>query len=176
MDIYNNLLNLTIGIIGGIFSSIIVSRIFLITADYKEQIQRVQTHVEVLYCLSGYLYCSKVMMKEAKEISLAQKEKLILILEEEKTRFSQMIFDDLEKELHKIAIDMNDFIEGFKINKMNEQYIKNSRDELDGIIYRFTIYKNDSRIKMRKLLIRDNVLRILLFVFIVIIILTIVSR
>lgn len=71
---------------------------------------------------------------------------------------------------------MNDFIEGFKINKMNEQYIKNSRDELDGIIYRFTIYKNDSRIKMRKLLIRDNVLRILLFVFIVIIILTIVSR
>lgn len=52
MDFYAIMLNILIGISVGTFSSIIVSRIFLISTDYKEQIQQVQNRVEVTFCLS----------------------------------------------------------------------------------------------------------------------------
>ena len=53
MTLSETMLNLCIGIVGGMFSGIIVSKIFLIQSSHSEQISRVQGHFEYLYELEG---------------------------------------------------------------------------------------------------------------------------
>jgi hypothetical protein len=169
------MLNLLIGISGGIFSSIIVSRIFLISTDYKEQIQRIQNRVEVTFCLSGSLWCLQELYKDGYVLSNDFKTKLSSLIEEERKCYNQMIFDDLEDELHELAIDYNDFIENINVNKLDALVVDKKIEELDDLTKRFYKYKNSHKKTLRKLLLRDKILRYLFIIFIVIIMLTVIA-
>lgn len=63
MTMFDVMLNLCIGIVGGIFSSIIVSRIFLINSTFTEQIARVQEHFEKSYVLGGLIGSYSIYVK-----------------------------------------------------------------------------------------------------------------
>lgn len=66
MTLLEIMVNLCIGISGGIFSSIIVSKIFLIQSLYFEQISRVQEHFEYLYGLDGLIFYYPCILKDYK--------------------------------------------------------------------------------------------------------------
>lgn len=175
MSFYTTMLNLLIGISGGIFSSIIVSRIFLISTEYKEQLQRVQGRVEVTFCLSGMLGAAQALYKDGFILGDTLKEKLSDLIEAERKCYGQMIFDDLEKELHILAIDYNDFIESINVKKLDVIVIDKKLEELKDLTNRFYKYKNSNKKFFKKLLLKDIMIRILLILFIVIVALTVIA-
>lgn len=175
MDIYSILLNLVIGIIGGIFSSIIVSRIFFITSDYKEQLARVQTRVEIMFNLSGSFFAGQILLSKGYSLNDGYKEKFENTLHDIQKNFDSMIFDDLEPELNQIAIDLDDFVQAIRTDKLNQEYI----DQLDELLPieadKFFTYRKKYKKILRKLILKDNILRILSVIFIITIVSTVIA-
>lgn len=63
MTIFEVLFNLLIGVIGGIISSVIVSRVFLIQGEYQQQFRFVEHIICKLGMLSGYFQAVKVVFE-----------------------------------------------------------------------------------------------------------------
>lgn len=175
MDFFQIMLNLMLGIIGGIFSSIIVSRVFLIITDYSEQISRIQTRVEVTYGIHGVLEMAYWVWKDDGEVGEKFKQKLKEIVDSESKYYAQMIFDDLEDELHILAIEFNDFIDNLNVNKLNIEIIGEKIKVLDELTCKFTVYKNSRKKKLMRLFLKDTALRSLFVIFSIIVFLTILA-
>lgn len=134
MSFFEIMVNLLIGISGGIFSSIIVSRIFLIVTDYSEQIARVQARVEVTYGLKGALLVAEKIFEDGyMELGEKYKQKLQELVDSELQQYSQMIFDDLEKELHEIAAEYNDFFVDFNVSNLDQNKVKKELERLEKL-------------------------------------------
>lgn len=175
MSFFEIMLNFLVGICGGIFSSIIVSRIFFILSDYSEQIKRVQARVESSYGLSGMLMAAEMLITEGYSADKFIKEKIDIFLEEERKQYLSMIFDDLEPELHIIAIDFNDFIDGLDTSGEFSGEIRKNINTLDDLISKFNKYKQSSKKKMYKLFIKDTALRLLFVILLLIVAVTIIA-
>ncbi len=185
MEFYEIMINLSIGITGGIFSSIIVSRIFLIHSSHSEQLARVQEHFENTYRLSGtllfYMYAfqkdennfdddtinrfNDALLKDIHEVSKQECEK-----------FRYMIFDDLEIELYKIAVNLNDLMEGtLSLNKVDISIVRKLHKDLFDIQDRFKKYKITNNKHFVTKIKKDKILRILILALVIILISTIIS-
>jgi hypothetical protein len=182
MDFFNVMFNILIGISSGIFSSIIVSRIFMINTELIGQIQRVQVHVENLYGILGVFDIFKKIIEEDKNISKSDinvkfLESIKDITADECNSFRKMIFDDLDKQLHEIAVDINDFVEKFrgKENFKNEDEVFLYGEELEKIIDRFNIYKRSYKKVIVRYILEDFTLRILVAIVFIIVVLTIIA-
>lgn len=184
MEFYELMLNLCIGILGGIFSSLIVSRIFLIQSLYSEQISRIQEHFEYIYNLDGqllyYLYRSESdVTLNGIEISTLNDYLLQNIKKTSKNecdKFRYMIFDDLETDLYKIAEDLNDLMERLDLfNDINRDAVSSVHDEIIDLQKRFRLYKSNNKKYLKKQIIHDNILRLLFLITLVLISTTILA-
>lgn len=180
MGFYEVMLNLCIGIIGGMFSSVIVSRIFLIQSSHYEQISRVQEHFEYLYGLDGLVFFYPHISKEYNgNIDTLNKHLLGEIIRNSKQeceKFRYMIFDDLEKDLHRIAEDLNELMERLQnLKNLDSDIVSSIHSDISDLENRFNAYKKSSNKYFKKMILNDKVLRILLIIFIVIITVTIIA-
>lgn len=177
MSFFEGMLSLLIGIIGGIFSSIIVSRVFMIVTTYSEQIARIQARIEVTYGLQGALWAAEKIFQD-KEIALSSsyKKNLNEMLQKERVCYAEMIFDDLDSELHDIAVEYSDFIENISAEDLNKEKVKEALSQLDEMSKKFNIYKKNRNKNVVKLFLKDRTLHILFLLLIVIIVLTVVAN
>ena len=87
-----------------------------------------------------------------------------------------MIFDDLEKDLHEIAVKLNELMERFKnLKKLDDDVILSIYSDISDLVNRFNDYKKTSNKYFMQMIISDKILKILLIVFIVIIAVTIIA-
>ena len=63
MTTYDVLFNLLVGVLGGIISSVIVSRVFLIQGEYQQQLRFVEQIIRKLGMLSGYFQAVKAVFE-----------------------------------------------------------------------------------------------------------------
>lgn len=61
--IFNMLLTIFLGIVGGIISSMIVSRVFLILSSYQEKYKTVETLMQHVNYISGFLMAIKTVLQ-----------------------------------------------------------------------------------------------------------------
>ena len=180
MTLSETMLNLCIGIVGGMFSGIIVSKIFLIQSSHSEQISRVQGHFEYLYELEGlvvyYLHILEKTNNGTHDLDEYLLEQIIEYSKKECDKFRYMIFDDLEKDLHEIAVKLNELMERFKnLKKLDDDVILSIYSDISDLVNRFNDYKKTSNKYFMQMIISDKILKILLIVFIVIIAVTIIA-
>ena len=185
MEFYEVMVNLTIGVIGGIFSGVIVSCVFLIQSVHSEQLSRVQLHFERVYGLDVVLFLFyNLLCKEDYSKNPGEKEKVhALIVEdiekkvmEECASFRSMIFYDLDRELNTIAVALNDNMEKLRgIKNMDSDEVGLLHSELNEIQDRFVTYKSTSTKHFRNRVIKDKTLRILTIILIIIIAITIIA-
>ena len=166
MEFHEIMINLCIGIAGGIFSSIIVSRIFLIQSSLSEQIARLQEHFEYLYGLDGIVAFYPCILKDyngnTDTLNKHLLEEIIRNAKQECEKFRYMIFDDLEKDLHKIAEDLNEVMERLKNLKSFDNNIASSiHNDIYDLENRFNIYKNSAHKYLNKMIISDKIVQIL---------------
>lgn len=174
MDLCEILVNLCIGIISGMFSSIIVSRIFLIQSLHSVQLARVQEHFERTYYLSGmfegYLSSSNYKNLLASEVLKTMK----IVATSECDKFNAMIFDDLNSDLYTIAVELNDYMQNMlTIKILDWKTVKELNDKLLKIQKNFTKYKKNNMKYLKKQMVKDKMLRILFVIIIIIIVMTI---
>ena len=185
MEFYEIMINLSIGIIGGIFSSIIVSRIFLIHSLHSEQLARVQEHFENTYRLNGtllfYIYTFQKDGNMFDDTTIKQLNKALLediheVVKQECEKFRYMIFDDLEIELYKITVDLNDLMEGtLLLNKVDVSIVEKLQNSLSDIQDRFKKYKiTNNKYYITKIK-KDKILQTLIIVLLIMFIITIIS-
>lgn len=176
------MINLCIGIISGFFSSIIVSVVFSIRADYKDQVQRVQQRYENLHQFDGLFmfYELEVKPKDPADTIIQNLNETILkelktVALNESRMYQSMIFDDLEQELHEIAISMNNFIDDIKrIETIDNDTIEKKKNELDIIIENFNSYLHKQRSILKKTIINNNTLRIFAIIAVLIVVSTLI--
>lgn len=179
------MLNISIGILSGAFSSIIISRVFLIISDHNEQITRVQKHIEITYRLTStirsYLYMNKTVTNPDdiftldclnKELSTTISE----IANSECDKFDTMIFDDLNKELKDIAIALEIYmIHLCSVTTVTKEILEEIKKKLTKYQNDFVNYKKNKIKHLKKLLFNDPLLRICFFIIIAIVIITLLS-
>ena len=184
MTMFDVMLNLCIGIVGGIFSSIIVSRIFLINFTFTEQIARVQEHFEKSYVLGGLIgsYSIYVEREDLPDDTTVERinrdllKEIHIICKNELDSFNAMIFDDLEDNLHSLAVELNDIIcelSGLKV--IDKETMISFGARLLSVQNKFNAYKKLSPKIFRKQLWKDKCLRILMVIFIIVIVGTIIA-
>lgn len=87
-----------------------------------------------------------------------------------------MIFDDLEKDLHNIAVDLNDMMEKLQnIKTINSDILSSIHDDISCLENRFNVYKKSSNKYFKKMIFSDKTLRILFVVICVIVAITIIA-
>lgn len=185
MSLREIMINLCIGILSGAFSSIIISRFFLILSTHTEQLSRVQEHFENTYKLSGtlgfYLHLNSKIKDPTDIFTIEELSKTLLADIREKAsqecdRFDSMIFDDLSEELHSLAVDLNDYmIHLSTLSAINSETAEKISKHLWNLQTRFTQYKNKSTLYLRKRIFHDPWLRVLLIIFILVLIITAIA-
>lgn len=63
MTTYEVLFNLLVGVLGGIISSVVVSRVFLIQGEYQQQLRFVEQIIHKLGMLFAYFQAVKVVFE-----------------------------------------------------------------------------------------------------------------
>lgn len=185
MDFYEIMINLCIGVASGAFSSIIVSRFFLILSNHSAQLSRVQEHFENGYTISGtlnfYKYINNTTNESIDIFQLEYVNKNILNeitkkAKQECDKFDVMIFDDLDDELHKLAVEYSDFMTCLSNLKIiDADIITKLSTQLNDFQNRFFKYKNKSRYHFTEKVKKDPWLKCLFIIFILLILITILS-
>ncbi len=128
MNYFNGLWNLLIGIIGGIISSIIVSRIFLIQNDYQEQINKFETLMFKLGYTGGIFAGSKIVLevsydsqidmeKEMKKEGFKTEEEYYFAHKEKDWISKEKLLNDLIKNIKKVAEQMENEMMNISISE-----------------------------------------------------------
>ena len=128
MDIEQFMLNLIIGILGGIISGIIVSRVFMIYSDYRDNLKDIERYMEPI--LSAYVVTG--ICREKGDFNEEHGTKMIkdYLTNNE----SVMRYYDPKKfkgVLKKLTIDIYDVyqnINNFKMDKDMQEKLKNITD------------------------------------------------
>lgn len=176
MSFFEVMVNLLVGISGGIFSSIIVSRIFLIITDYSEQVSRVQERVEVTYVLEGALLAAQAIFSDGyNELGEKYKQELNNLIDSENAQYNKMIFDDLEKDLHALAIEYSDFMLSLKADRIDKNEVDKRISKLNKLTNKFNTYKSTRKKRLIRLFMKDATLRVLFSIFGIIVILTMIA-
>lgn len=76
MTIFEVLLNFLVGILGGIISSVIVSRVFFIQGEFQQQLRFVEQIVRKLGMLSGYFLAVKAVFEVDYDGELEMKQEM----------------------------------------------------------------------------------------------------
>lgn len=76
MTIFEILFNFLVGILGGIISSIIVSRVFFIQGEFQQQLRFVEQIVRKLGMLSGYFLAVKAVFEVDYDGELEMKQEM----------------------------------------------------------------------------------------------------
>ena len=71
--------NLVIGIIGGIYSGVIVSRIFLIREEYQEQIEILRKSFYYLGGITAFFEVVEIILKNMLDTSVELKKMMIIL-------------------------------------------------------------------------------------------------
>ncbi len=120
--------------------------------------------MEALFRIAG-LILDVNMLKELnlhlEDYNKVLKAKLVPILDYESTKFNEMIFEDLDNELHDISADHHTFIEDLltvlnrKVLFLETDIIRYSK-EVEVLISRYKKYKNTRRDIILKSILTDK--------------------
>lgn len=69
--LFNSLWDIILGIFGGVISSVIVSRVFLIQSEYQNQLRFVSQNIRRLGIASGYLYAIRAIFEVSYDTDLS---------------------------------------------------------------------------------------------------------
>lgn len=139
-----------------------------------------QEHFEYLYGLDGlvffYPHISKEYNGNIDTLNRHLLDEIIKNAKQECEKFRYMIFDDLEKDLHKIAEDLNELMERLQnLKNLDSDIVSSIHNDISDLENRFNSYKKSSSKYFKKMIINDKILRFLLIIFIVIIAVTITA-
>lgn len=186
MEFGQFMLNLCIGIVSGAFSSIIISRVFLVLSTYNEQVTRIQEHIENSRIVSGmlrtYLYIDDNVARSVDIFSIEELNKSVVKQVKEKAkqeceRFDSMIFDDLDDDLRKVTTDLSHYmIHLSMLTEVNKEGVIKITDTLKDIHSRFTQYKSNRRSYFVKAILKDKWLWWTAGIFFVIVVVTIFTN
>lgn len=190
---YNIFSNLLFGIVGGIVSSIIVSRMFWIMSDSQSVIDTLDTEYGKLCVFSGEIYTLKTIYKNEYDNSIADNEHRIPIDNNaclsSKQKLLEIIKDDANKEwinlvyLNVKGNEVIDIIDTFiaytdKLKSM-EQVLDKDINDLDRLFVvcrkKFNDYKDTNGKRLLKKLLPDKMMIVLYIVVLLIIVGTILS-
>lgn len=192
------LTNLIIGIIGGIFSSIIVSRIFLIRQNYQDQLDILRQTFYHLGAVSTFLNVIEIILKnrhdtqvelnnnpdygkehdliDTKQTMEALK-KGILLESVRKIEENNQIIVLKEKKLHELQMQTNEAVTKLReLPTANYKFenIDSFKKEIDTLMSRFNqIFSSKSK-DFFILVLKDKILIFLALVFVVLCVLTVV--
>lgn len=192
------LLNLLIGIIGGIFSSIIVSRIFLIRQELQNQIDILRMNS---YCLGGifaFFDVIEIILKNSfdtaieikrdpsyalthnlkdSEPTIAALYKEILVKNIDTIDKNDHIISIKEKNLYELHRDTVQTVKEFKeLKDYKFDTIDTCKKQLNALTKRYEkCFKNQSTTYF-SLIIKDKIMIILYIVFVLICILTFLTK
>ena len=76
MTLFNLFWNLTLGIIGGIISSIIVTKIFLIQNNYREQLNQIELLIQKLGYIGGMFFGIKAVLEFSHDSDIEMKKEM----------------------------------------------------------------------------------------------------
>lgn len=174
MEFFTNMVNLLIGIAGGIFSSIIVSRIFLIVTAYQEQLRSNRTRFEPFY---GIMIFLQLVQKGKTPIDIKQANEFIAkYLEDALFKFKDFLPWDYKFELWKVLCRASEYASSnFSIDLENKKEVETAIEEIQGIIKDFEKCENTYSKGCMKRILHDKVLRILCGVLIGLIVITIIA-
>ena len=192
------LTNLIIGIIGGIFSSIIVSRIFLIRQNYQDQLDILRQTFYHLGAVSAFLNVIEIILKnrhdtqvelnnnpdsgkehdliDTKQTMEALK-KGILLESVRKIEENNQTIVLKEKKLHELQMQTNEAVTKLReLPTANYKFENNDsfKKEIDTLVSRFNqIFSSKSK-DFFILVLKDKILIFLALVFVVLCVLTVV--
>lgn len=179
------MINLVIGIIGGVFSSIIVSRVFLLQSVHKEQFLQVK---ELFEESTNIYYLFMIDLKDLEKGNIVEgTQEAQIILSSLKTdihtyrieatkSFFNIDEDIVDDELYKIAFGLYRYGEHMDSqNQLTWMKVLEMRDELEKRRIPFCQYRRNTLKYFNKRLVKDAFLRILAVVFLLMIIVTIVA-
>ena len=119
--VYSALWNIMLGIVGGIISSVIVSKVFLIQGEYQEQCKRMEHLLHKLYYIGGFYRTAKAGLEVSYDGELEKQHEM-----KEKGYRCEVEYYAAHKEKRWISLD--DLLEKF----MNEVHkiASSAHDEL----------------------------------------------
>lgn len=195
---HNFLVNLLIGIIGGIFSSIIVSRIFLIRQEFQNQLDILRMNS---YCLGGifvFFDVLEIVLKNSydtaieiqknpdyvlthnlkdSEPMIAALRKEILIKNIDTIDQNNNIVTIKEKKLYELHKDTIQTIKEFKdLKDYKFDTIDTCKKQLNALNSRYQKCFKSQSTTYFSLIIKDKVMIILYIIFIIICILAFLSK
>ena len=189
MDMHEFYVNLVIGIVGGIYSGIIVSRIFLIREEYQEQLEILQKNFYYLGSIRAFLDVIEIILKNMSDTSLklqespnyAKTHKLIdgdRIITELKRKLLNESIDKIcanesnftlrEKELIQLQHKTYDIIIKFKDVEIDKfEVLDDCKQKIDTLKDDYEHCFNKKTKTFLGLVIRDRILIILFVIFII---------
>lgn len=194
---HNFLLNLLIGIIGGIFSSIIVSRIFLIRQEFQNQLDVLRKNSYCLGSISAFFDVIEIILKNAYDTSV-ELEKNPEYITTHNLKDSEPLIEALRKELlFKTIAEIDQFNDAlivteptlYKLHKDTIQFtkdLKNIKDykfdtidstkkQISELNKRYNKCFKERSSKYLCLVLKDKIMIILYVIFILICILTLLT-
>ena len=189
------LVDLIIGIIGGIYSSVIVSRIFLIREEYHEQLEILRNSIFHLAGVNVFFEVIEIILKNRndtyieisknpeyiKSANLIEAKPLIEKLKKEvfEKNVSKILLNDTsfvlkEKELIMLQRDISMVvrkIKKFDVEKFDD--IDKCKQEIETLEAKYKCYVKKKNKVFFKLIIKDKIITILFSVFVVIALYTI---
>ena len=74
--LFNTMLTILLGILGGIVSSLIVSRVFFIHGEYRNQLKTMDNVIRKLGLISGFIQSIKIIFKVDYDQDITMKEEM----------------------------------------------------------------------------------------------------
>lgn len=194
---HNLLFNLLIGIIGGIFSSIIVSRIFLIGQELEIQLDILRKNSYCLGSISAFFDVIEIILKNAYDTSVELKHnpeysnshdlielkptidtlcKEILIKSiDEIDQFNDSLIIT-EKTLYKLHTDTVQITKEFKdIKDYKFDTIDSCKKQISDLNTRYSKCFKEKNSKFFSLVLKDKIMIVLYIVFLLICVLTLLT-
>lgn len=194
---HNFLVNLLIGIIGGIFSSIIVSRIFLIRQEYQNQLDVLRKNSYCLGSIGAFLDVIEIVLKTSYDTSVEiekdpnyiathnlKDEKLLIDALRKELLFKTITeidqFNDAliltEPHLYKLHTDTIQFTKDLKdIKEYKFDIVDSSKKQLSELTKRYNKCFKEKSSKYFSLVIKDKIMIILYILFILVCIFTFIT-
>lgn len=191
---HNFLVNLLIGIIGGIFSSIIVSRIFLIRQEYQNQLDILRKNSYCLGSIGAFLDVIEIVLKTSYDTSVEiekdpnyitthnlKDEKLLIDALRKELLFKTIAeidqFNDAliltEPTLYSLHTDTIQFTKDLKnIKEYKFDIVDSSKKQLSELNKRYNKCFKEKSSKYFSLVLKDKIMIVLYIAFIIICIFT----
>ena len=172
--IFNTLWTILLGVIGGIVSSLIVSKVFLIQSEYQIQLKFVDSIIRKLSYISAYLRSAKAIFELSydQNVDWISKNDVLAVFRKEIDKTLKSMQDDLantpveDAQLSKLLMDIMAFAhEISSVKEFTFSQISKFEKSRQKILEQYDACLHMSWRKMAKLVVKDKIM-IALFILV----------